>query len=283
MAWNILIVDDSSLTRKRIRRIIEMADLDIGEFMEGENGQEALKILENSNVDLVLSDLNMPEMGGAEMVRQMRSRETTKSIPVVVISTESKTARLTKLLAEGVRDYLHKPFTPEEFKETMRTLWGKQETDTSNLLTQALVESLETMALVTAIPIDDDMVIPKETVLAQIDFTGAKKGSIQILAGMDLCRILAENIAAIETINDQTALDAVKELSNVTCGLLLPMVVSSTADVFDVTVPEVATCDNTPQWAEFVAGDNTSVLNIEGHAIAARLTIEDAAMIAESN
>ena len=283
MAWNILIVDDSSLTRKRIRRIIEMADLDIGEFMEAENGREALKILENSNVDLVLSDLNMPEMGGAEMVRQMRSRETTKSIPVVVISTESKTARLTKLLAEGVRDYLHKPFTPEEFKETMRTLWGKQETDTSNLLTQALVESLETMALVTAIPIDDDMVIPKETVLAQIDFTGAKKGSIQILAGMDLCRILAENIAAIETINNQTALDAVKELSNVTCGLLLPMVVSSTADVFDVTVPEVATCDNAPQWAEFVAGDNTSVLNIEGHAIAARLTIEDAAMIAESN
>lgn len=282
MAWNILIVDDSSLTRKRIKRIIEMANLDVGEFLEAENGEEALEILEDSQVDLVLSDLNMPKMGGAEMVKRMKSREATKSIPVVVITTESKTSRLMKLLSEGVRDYLHKPFTPEEFKKTMQTLWAKPETNTNNLLTQALIQSLETMALVTAVPIDDDMVIPKETVLAQIGFTGAKKGSIQILAGMDLCGILAENIAAIDTINNQAALDAVKELSNVTCGLFLPMVVSSTADVFDVTVPKVATCANTPQWADFVAGANTFVLNIEGHAIAARLTVEDAAMIEEA-
>jgi two-component system chemotaxis response regulator CheY len=68
MAWNILIVDDSSLTRKRIRRIIEMAGLETGQFLDAENGAEALKILEKSNVNLVLSDLNMPEMSGAEMV-----------------------------------------------------------------------------------------------------------------------------------------------------------------------------------------------------------------------
>ncbi len=283
MAWNILIVDDSSLTRKRIKRIIEMANLDVGQFMDAENGEEALEILKDSQVDLVLSDLNMPKMGGAEMVKRMKSQEATKSIPVVVISTESKTARIAKLLSEGVRDYLHKPFTPEEFKETIQTLWDKPETNTSNLLAQALIQSLETMALVTAVSIDDEMVIPKDTVLAQIGFTGAKNGTIQILAGMDLCRILAENIAAIDTINNQAALDAVKELSNVTCGLFLPMVVSSTADVFDVTVPKVATCDNTPQWDEFVADANTSVLNIEGHAIAARLTVEDAVLIAESN
>jgi len=260
-----------------------MADLNVGEFFEGENGREALEILQNSNIDLVLSDLNMPEMGGAEMVRQMKSRETTKSIPVVVVSTESKTARLMKLLAEGVRDYLHKPFTPEEFKEVMQTLWAKPDTDTGNLLTQALVQSLETMALVTAVPVEEDMVIPKETVLAQIGFTGAKRGAIQMLAGMDLCRILAENIAAIDTSNNQAALDALKELSNVTCGLFLPRVVSSTADVFDVTVPKVATCDNAPQWDEFVADANTCILNIEGHAIAAKLIIEDAPIMAESN
>ncbi len=114
MPWNILIVDDSSLTRKRIKRIIEMANIDVGQFLDAENGEEALKILEKSNVDLVLSDLNMPEMGGAEMVHQMRSRGATKSIPVVVISTESKTARIKELLAEGVKDYLHKPFTQDE-------------------------------------------------------------------------------------------------------------------------------------------------------------------------
>ena len=70
MAWDILTVDDSSLTRKRIRRIIEMVSLDVGQFPDAENGAEALKILEQSNVDLVLSDLNMPEMSGIEMVMQ---------------------------------------------------------------------------------------------------------------------------------------------------------------------------------------------------------------------
>ena len=72
MAWNILVVDDSFLTRKRIKQIIEMADLDVGQFLDAENGDEALKVLKESNVDLVLTDLNMPEMGGAEMIHQMK-------------------------------------------------------------------------------------------------------------------------------------------------------------------------------------------------------------------
>ncbi len=198
-----------------------------------------------------------------------------KSIPVVVISTESQTARIKELLAEGVRDYLHKPFTPEEFKETMQALWIKPEIETGNLLTQALTEALETMAFLTILPLDDDMVIPKKTVLAEINFTGAKRGTIQILAGLELCKILAENIAALDKANNQTALDALKELSNVTCGLFLPMVVSSTADVFEITVPTAKNCDNLPQWNEFVADQNSCILNIEGHAIATKLIIKD--------
>ncbi len=283
MAWNILIVDDSSLTRKRIRRIIEMADLDVGQFLDAGNGAEALKILEQSNVDLVLSDLNMPEMSGAEMVHRMKSAQATKSIPVVVISTESKTVRIKELLAEGVKDYLHKPFTPEEFKEVMENLWSKAVAKTPHLLTQALTQALETMAFTTAIPVDENMLIPQKTILAEMRFTGAREGKIQILAGMDFCKVLAENIAAIDEANSQSALDALKELANVTCGLFLPMVVSSTADVFDVTVPEAESCDNPSQWDKFTADESNSILNIESHAIAAKLTVEDKAMITESN
>ncbi len=283
MAWNILIVDDSSLTRKRIRRIIEMVGLDVGQFLDAENGAEALKILEQSNVDLVLSDLNMPEMSGAEMVHRMKSAQATKSIPVVVVSTESKTARIKELLAEGVKDYLHKPFTPEEFKEVMENLWSKAVTETTHLLTQALTQTLETMAFTTAIPVDEDMLIPQKTILAEIRFTGAKEGKIQILAGIDFCKVLAENIAAIDEANSQNALDALKELANVTCGLFLPMVVSSTADVFDVTVPEAESCDDSSQWDKFTTDKSSSILNIEGHAIAAKLTVENKAMITESN
>jgi chemotaxis protein CheY-P-specific phosphatase CheC len=186
-------------------------------------------------------------------------------------------------LAEGVKDYLHKPFTPEEFKEVMESLWSKEVTETTHLLTQALTQTLETMAFTTAIPVDEDMLIPQETILAEIKFTGAKEGKIQILAGIDFCKILAENIAAIDEANSQSALDALRELANVTCGLFLPMVVSSTADVFDITVPQAESCDNPSQWDKFTADKGCSILNIEGYAIAAKLTVENNVMVTESN
>jgi len=123
MAIDILIVDDSSLTRKAIRRILDMIGLDIGQTREAENGKEALQILEQTPVDLVLADLNMPEMGGIEMIYRMRGNEATKDIPVVVVSTESSTTRIEGLLSDGAKDYLHKPFTPEELKAVItRTL-----------------------------------------------------------------------------------------------------------------------------------------------------------------
>ena len=124
MALNILIVDDSSLTRKAIKRIIDMLGLDVGQILEAENGAEALKILSETKVDLVLADLNMPEMGGIEMIYHMRGNEATKDIPVVVVSTESSTTRIEGLLANGAKAYLHKPFTPEEVKEVITQTVG---------------------------------------------------------------------------------------------------------------------------------------------------------------
>ncbi len=119
MALNILVVDDSSLTRKAIKRIIEMLGLDLGQIFEAESGKEALKILDETKVDLVLADLNMPKMGGIEMISRMRDNEATNDIPVVVVSTESSTTRIEGLLANGAKAYLHKPFTPEEVKEVI--------------------------------------------------------------------------------------------------------------------------------------------------------------------
>jgi two-component system chemotaxis response regulator CheY len=124
MAMNILIVDDSSLTRKAIRRIIGMIDIELGEILEAESGVSALKIMDEAKVGLVLADLNMPEMGGIEMIQRMKAAETTRSIPVVIISTESSMARIKELLAQGVRDYLHKPFAPEEFRNIISHTLG---------------------------------------------------------------------------------------------------------------------------------------------------------------
>ncbi len=129
MALNILIVDDSSLTRKAIKRIIDMLELDVARILEAGDGREALNTLEQMQVDLVLADLNMPEMGGIEMIYHMRGNEETKYIPVVVVSTESSTTRIEGLLADGAKDYLHKPFTPEEFKEVITRTVGVKSND----------------------------------------------------------------------------------------------------------------------------------------------------------
>ena len=119
MAYNILIVDDSVLTRAAIKRIIDMVDLDVDEVLEAENGIEAFKILESKKIDVVLADLNMPEMGGVELVHKMKSDDAYSDIPVIVVSTESSVTRIKELLSEGIKDFLHKPFTPEEFRATL--------------------------------------------------------------------------------------------------------------------------------------------------------------------
>jgi two-component system chemotaxis response regulator CheY len=124
MGLNILIVDDSSLTRKAIRRIIDMIDLDAELTLEAEDGQKALEVIAENHIDLVLADLNMPIMDGMEMIFHLRGDEKTKSIPVVIVSTESSTARVEKLLAEGVNNYLHKPFTPEKLKDIITQTIG---------------------------------------------------------------------------------------------------------------------------------------------------------------
>lgn len=126
MGMNVLIVDDSALTRKAIRRIVDMIDLDTEQIFEAENGIEALKILNESQIKLVLADLNMPEMGGIEMIYHMRGNEATRDIPVVIVSTESSTTVIEGLLADGAKDYLHKPFTPEEFREVLTRAVGVQ-------------------------------------------------------------------------------------------------------------------------------------------------------------
>ena len=119
MAYTILIVDDSVLTRTAIKRILGMIEFPVGQILEAPDGLVALKILDSQPVDLVLADLNMPQMSGIELIYQMRQQVNCAGIPVVMVTTESSPTRIKELLSEGVRDYLHKPFTPEEFRSVI--------------------------------------------------------------------------------------------------------------------------------------------------------------------
>ena len=119
MGYNILVVDDSATARIFITKSLQVGGVDIGELYQAANGQEALKIIEEEWVDIVLSDINMPEMNGIEMVNKMNEDGLMKTIPVVIISTERSAARIEELRNSGIRDYIRKPFTPENIKNTV--------------------------------------------------------------------------------------------------------------------------------------------------------------------
>jgi len=144
--------------------------------------------------------------------------------------------------------------------------------DTENNLTEAFSKTIEKMAFLSVMPMEKDMVIPEKTILAEISFTGPKSGTLQILTGVDFTKVLAENISAGDETGENACLDALKELANVTCGLLLPLLLISPQDVFDVTVPTVLCGENSPQWNEFTTGQSNCVLNVEGYLVAIRLS-----------
>ncbi len=88
MAYNVLIVDDSLPMRGVIKKIVRASKFNVGQFFEASNGKEALKILNEKWLDLVLADYIMPDMDGLELLDEMQKNETFKSIPVVMITTE---------------------------------------------------------------------------------------------------------------------------------------------------------------------------------------------------
>jgi two-component system chemotaxis response regulator CheY len=124
MAFNILVVDDSRTIRSIITKTLKMTGLDIDNIYEAANGREALGCLKDNWVDLVLSDLNMPEMSGMELIDEMAKDGLLASTPVVVVSTDGSTTRIEELKDKGVREYLRKPFTPESVKEIIDKVLG---------------------------------------------------------------------------------------------------------------------------------------------------------------
>jgi two-component system chemotaxis response regulator CheY len=125
MSYNILIVDDSAIVRKVVRKTLEIAGIEVGSIYEAANGQLALEQLEAHWVDIVFADINMPVMNGIEMVDQMIKRDLLKSSSVVIISTERSETRMGELRAKGVSAYLNKPFTPECLRDVISQILGK--------------------------------------------------------------------------------------------------------------------------------------------------------------
>jgi two-component system chemotaxis response regulator CheY len=124
MAFNILLVDDSLTVRAVIAKALQLAGVDIGELYEAENGAEALNVLEEQWVDLVFADISMPVMTGEEFVEKLHESGQIEDLPVVIVSSAGSEPRIQRLRDLGIRDYIHKPFTPEQIREVVDKVMG---------------------------------------------------------------------------------------------------------------------------------------------------------------
>jgi len=117
MDINVLIVDDSAAIRKILVRVLAQTDLPIKQVHEANDGSEALKVVEANEVSLILSDINMPNCDGLELLTQLRLTPKWKDLSVIMITTEGSQAKVMEAVQLGAKGYVRKPFTAEQIKE----------------------------------------------------------------------------------------------------------------------------------------------------------------------
>ena len=113
----ILFVEDSPT----MRRIIEnsLKKLGVKEIVDAENGVDALEKIQKQDFDMVLTDWNMPEMNGQELVEHIRKMDKYKKVPILMITTRGMQDDVVTAIKSGVNGYIVKPFTPEVLKKKM--------------------------------------------------------------------------------------------------------------------------------------------------------------------
>ena len=124
MSFNVLIVDDSTAMRSVIRKVIQLSGFRMDHCYEADNGNQALEVLSEAWVDVILSDIHMPEMDGFELLKEVGQNEVFRNIPVIMISTEGSQERVQEAYALGARGFIKKPFLPEELKRMLHEVIG---------------------------------------------------------------------------------------------------------------------------------------------------------------
>ena len=119
MESDVLIVDDSAAIRKILQRVLRQTGMSIRTIHEAGDGLEALALLNNQSVDLVLTDINMPRMDGLQLLGAVKAAPQLQAIPVVMITTEGGESKVSEAVRLGAAGYVRKPFTADQIKEKL--------------------------------------------------------------------------------------------------------------------------------------------------------------------
>ena len=124
MPLKVLIVDDSKAMRAVIKKTLKAAGFALEECYEAGDGLEALKVLDQNQVDVVLSDLHMPNMSGLELLERLRQENRVPRC-FILVTTEGRKERLREALGLGARGYVSKPFQPEGLRKILSLFVGE--------------------------------------------------------------------------------------------------------------------------------------------------------------
>lgn len=121
----ILIVDDFSTMRRIVKNLLR--DLGFNDTAEADDGQTALPMLKTGKFDFLVTDWNMPGMDGLSLLKEVRSDETLKDMPVLMVTAEAKREQIVVAAQAGVNGYVVKPFTAVTLKEKIDKIFQRLE------------------------------------------------------------------------------------------------------------------------------------------------------------
>ncbi len=125
MGYSVLIVDDSSVMRKIIRRNLRQPGIQVEQEFEAEDGFEAFEVLSNSKIDIILCDVNMPNLDGISFVEKVRNKPELSDVKIVMITSEAGFDIVNNAISAGANAYIIKPFTPDHLLEKIETIFEK--------------------------------------------------------------------------------------------------------------------------------------------------------------
>jgi len=119
----VLVADDFATMRKIVRNILKQIGFD--DIVEAEDGQAALQVLKSENIGLVVTDWNMPNMNGLELLEKIRKDPKTAKLPVLMVTAEGLKENVVAAVKAGVNNYVVKPFTAEVLQEKLEQIFKK--------------------------------------------------------------------------------------------------------------------------------------------------------------
>jgi two-component system chemotaxis response regulator CheY len=119
----VLVVDDFATMRRILKNILKQ--IGFTKIIDADDGSTALAMLKKDKVDLIISDWNMPKVSGLELLKAVRSDESIKDMPFLMVTAEAQKDSVVQAIQAGVSNYVVKPFTPDTIKEKLEQIFKK--------------------------------------------------------------------------------------------------------------------------------------------------------------